>query len=79
MLLKIGKIYKYNGENGYILTDNYEYPFSKKDVKYDAKNGDIVTFIPNLFIFGEEKSYVARFIKKYENEKELIMFKENDE
>lgn len=73
--IKNGKVYDYNGETGYIITDDFNYPFSKKDVYSEIHNGDVVTFIPNLVVFGEEKTYVARFIKKYSLENENTKIK----
>lgn len=76
--IKIGKIHDFNGETGYIITDEHNYPFSKKDIDSNVDNGDIVMFIPNLVIFGEEKTYVAKFIKKYDLENDKIKKKINE-
>lgn len=67
----IGKIYNYNGQVGSILTDKNEYKFNKKDVIGFIKNDDLVEFIPNTVLFGNEKELVAKFIKPY-NQKKLI-------
>ncbi len=75
---KIGKIYDYDGVSGYIITNDLNYPFSNKDIYKDAKNSDIVSFVPNLVVFGDEKVYVAKFIEKYNLENEKIKIISND-
>lgn len=68
---EIGKIYNFNGQYGSILTDKNEYKFNKKDVIGNIKNNDLVEFIPNTVLFGNEKELVAKFIKPY-NKKKIL-------
>ena len=74
---KIGKVHDFDGFSGYIITDEYNYPFSKKELKENVNNGDIVSFVSNVVIFGNEKTYVAKAIRKYNSKDLKKLFNDN--
>ncbi len=63
---KIGKIYNFDGVNGFIITTDEEYLLTNKELKKDEnyENGDIVYFIPSTIKFGNEITKIARHIEK---------------
>ncbi len=67
---KIGKIFDFDGETGTIVTDDGTYTFSLKDLNdFTVYKGAIVTFVPNKVSFANETYDIARFIEKYDYNK----------
>lgn len=63
-LKKVGKICNFDGFAGFVIAQNFNYPFTINDCKYPVNNGDTVSFYENNIKVGSEKIKVAKFISK---------------
>ncbi len=73
-MILFGKVKEYNGFNGIIKgVDNKDYILQRKEVSYDnvIDVNDKVYFEPDYVETPETKEYIARFVKKLDNKKEL--------
>ena len=65
---ELGKIFKYDGEAGIIISKKDEYIFSKKDLKdKNINENDLVNFYSNTLPFGKEKVLIAKNIKSFQD------------
>ena len=69
--MNVGKIYKYDGVVGEIVTTNEKYTFSYNGLEEKVKIDDIVSFNKK-----SENSDIAIDIKKYENKNLKTLLKE---
>lgn len=72
--MNIGKVYKYDGVVGQIITDNKNYTFSYNGLEDNVKDGDIVSFK-----IRNSDSDVVTDVRKYTNKDLKTLLKEYKE